>query len=170
MRRDLDRVIKYAEGLGIKVTFKPKTRKTPAAEWATDGSQITVYLYAQDTFTSIILMLIHELAHHMAFVYNNRSISQYIEEIFMKADQPGNTLTKKQRKVIYDEEVKDSAYQEIIYKELNLKLPKYKLLAERDASNWVYKKWYMSGLFPASQESRNKKKDLLYYYKNKEKK
>jgi hypothetical protein len=159
MKKELDRIIKYAQSMGISVIFKPRPRNWHKAEWVTDGSEITIFTSARESYTSKILDLVHELAHHRAFVSKKRKISSYIENVFMKADDT-TPLTKTERRIIWKEERDDSKWQEVIYNELNLKIPLYKLYLERDISNWVYKQYYVRGKFPTYKELRLKRKEL----------
>ena len=169
MKKELDRTIKYAQGLGIKVHIKSRPRNHHLAEWVTDGSEITLFVGKSESYVSTTLNLIHELAHHMAFVYNKRKTCPYIEKVFTKAEEP-KTLTKEERKVIWQVERQDSSWQEIIYNELNLRIPLYKLYLERDISNWSYKQFYLTGKFPTTAQFRTKrkklKKELLCKLKN----
>lgn len=159
MKKDLDRVIKYAQGLDIKVYFKPRPRNGHKAEWTSDGTEITIFTSPNESYTSQILDLIHELAHHMAFIYNKRKVSPFVVGVFKKADTDVE-LTKEERKIIWTEEKNDSKWQEVIFNELNLKIPLYKLYLERDLSNWVYKQYYLSGKFPTYKLLRKKRKQL----------
>jgi hypothetical protein len=165
MQAELKRVIKYAEGLGIKVTIKKALPTSPDAEWSTDGTEIWAYTRSTKSLTRLILDLLHELAHHMAFVYNNRIVPPHKHAVLRKADEQESKLTKRERRSIYIDELHDSYYQEIVFNELNLKIPKYKMFVERDLSNWIYHEFYITGNYPNQKDTRLKRKELVKKYK-----
>jgi hypothetical protein len=165
LHKELERTIMYAKSLGIVVNLIKAKRSDPDAEWTTDGSEITLYLRHKKSITRLILDLVHELAHHMAFVYNNRKVPRKINKVFAKYSETEIKLTKKERKIIYEEELFDSQYQETIFKELNLKLPLYKLQVERDLSNWIYFTYYKTGKYPIIKDVQLKRNELTLKYK-----
>ena len=66
--QEINRLVKYAEGLGLKVTFLNRTSSHPA-DWVLDGSEIRLYTRKSFSKTDTILSLIHEIAHHLWFIY-----------------------------------------------------------------------------------------------------
>lgn len=161
VQKELNRTVKYAEGLGIKVRFlKDNPKIDCSAEWDLSGKEITVYYKDKETKTSLILSLVHELAHHLDFVYNNRRHNKSLIKA-LDADKP----TRKQREIIYQDEVNGAAYQEIIYNELHLKLPKWKLLVERDWSLEVYKHKIDNPFGMPKLEKKELRKKLIAKYK-----
>lgn len=159
-QKELKRVEKYAQGLGIKITYKKQGPKDPEADWALDGSEITVYLRNRQSTTQIILDIIHELGHHMFWVYKNRTIPISLDQALGK-EKP----TKKEREAIYQDELNGAAYHLLIYKELGLKIPQWKVEVERDLSLEMYKFFYKTGDFPKTKWKKEKKKELVNKYK-----
>lgn len=159
---EIKRVIKYAEGLGIKVSFQDYKRGDGAAEWHTDGSQIIMYVWPRKSKTMILLDFIHELAHHHSYVNNRRRENQKINSILEKNDFE---RTRYQRKLLYEMERDDSEFQEAIFDSLALKIPKYKMYVEKDLSNWIYYRYYQAGDWPTGKEVRAKRKELNKKYK-----
>jgi len=150
--REIERLVKYAESLNISVKFEKHARGLPGAEWAilTDNNrQITVYKWSRITKTTIILNLLHELAHERSFIKQNRQLDP---KVLNASSLPFAEMSKKQRKIIYNMEVSDSIYQMDIAHELDLKISKIKIQDNIDLDNAVYKYYYLNNKFPTSKE------------------
>lgn len=158
--QELNRLIKYAEGMGLKVRFKPYIRGGNRAEWITDGTEITVYFTDRCSKLEKILSLIHEIAHNKAFVDNDRSIGEKIDEALDKED-PG----KMHRKCIFNMEFNDSLYWEQIYKDTNCKFGLDRLERQRQYDVWIYEYWYETGKWPSWNVKIAKKKELRKQFK-----
>lgn len=158
--QELARLIKYAEGLGLKVRFKPYTRGGNRAEWVTDGTEITVYVTSRCSKLEKILSLIHEIAHQKAFVDNDRTIEKKIDEALEKEDP-----SKIYRKRIYYMEYNDSLYWEQIYKDTNCQFGLDRLEMQRQYDIWVYEHYYETGEWPSWAESVEKKKEFRRKFK-----
>lgn len=158
--QELKRVEQYAAGLGIKVKYKKQGPKDPEADWSIDGTEITVYLRNRQSTTQIILDIIHELGHHQHWVYSNRTIPISLDNALSKENH-----TKKDRLAIYNDELNGAAYHLMIYKELGLKIPQWKVEVERDLSLEMYKHFYLKGDFPTTRWKNKKKKELVLKYK-----
>jgi hypothetical protein len=156
---ELKRIEKYAQGLGIKVTYKKQGPQDPEADWAVDGSEITVYLRNRQSKTHIILDLIHELGHHMYWVHNDRKIPIKLDTALSRENP-----TKKQRKAILEDEQNGALYHLLIYKELGLKIPEWKVIVERDIQLEIYKYYYRNGDFPTVKERKIMRKKLNEKY------
>lgn len=157
---ELKRVKKYAQALGIKVTFKKQGALDPEADWTLDGTSITVYLRPNQTKTQIILDLIHELGHHQEWVYRGRKTPIRLDTALSR-----ETPTKAQRKEIYEDEIKGAGYQLLIYKEIGLTIPKWKVEVERDLSLASYRYFWLEGNYPTRAWLRVKRKELIKKYK-----
>lgn len=168
---EIQRLEQYAKGLGIKVVWRTWQKGDPGASWATDGSEITLYTYPSQSKTQIILNFIHELAHHLSWVYNGRKGNLKTDRILDKDDnrqkRKDPPLPKSERKLIYEGERKDSEYQDLIFKELNLKISKQKFYINKKLDNWVYYRYYQSGEDPTQKEINLKKRKLINEYKKK---
>lgn len=157
---EIKRLISYANGLHVKVSFKPYTREeSAAASWSVDGTEIIVYRRPRSSKISIILSLIHELGHHLEFIHcHNRKPSIKL------AGALDSDEIKKQRKIILDYEVKSSLWWETIYKETNLKFPIYMLHLQKHFDVWQYEMFYQYGEFPSGKENKIKMKELRSKY------
>lgn len=163
MRRDdeINRLIRYAQGMGLSVRFKPsKKGSKDAAEWVTDGSEITVYVSPNSSKIEKILSLIHEISHHKAWIDNERQMDPKVEEAL---DSEENK--KIHRKRIFDMEVNDSVYWEDIYKDTNCKFDIKKLHVQREYDLWQYEVYYETGKFPKGKDKKKKYKELKNKYK-----
>ena len=162
MVRDLElsRLIKFAEGMGLKVRFKPYVKGGNRAEWITDGTEVTVYVTNRCSKLDKILSLIHELGHHKAFVDNERSLTEKVDEA-LNRDDP----TKLHRKHIFDMEYNDSLYWEQIYRDTNCQFGLDRLEMQRQYDVWVYQHYYETGEWPTWNEKIEKKKEFRKQFK-----
>jgi len=152
---ELSRLIKYAQGMGLSVRFKPFIKGGSHAEWTTDGTEVTVFVQNGCTKLDKVLSLIHELGHQKAFIDNERSISQK-EDVALGKD----IHNKAHRKIILDMELNASLYWEIIYRDTNCKFGLDKLEVQRQRDVWVYEYYYETGEWPTLKASVAKKREL----------
>jgi len=158
---ELKRLIRYAQGMGLSVHFKPyKKYSKIAAEWHPDGTQITIYTHKSDSKIEHILSLIHELGHHKGFIENQRVQDPKVEEA-LNAEEAGVRF----RKRIWDMEASDSLHWEQIYKDTNCKFNINKLHKQREFDVWQYEIYYYKNRFPTYDESMEKKKELKKKWK-----
>jgi hypothetical protein len=170
LQQDYERLIQYAKGLGMKVSHRPRTKDSGSAAWVIDGSEMIIYRRKSDSLTYAILSMIHELAHHKAFVNSGRRISNKVGEavVDFNLDTDSNTtISKSKRRIIYEMERSDSQYQVGIWKELNLKIPQYKVMAEKDLSNISYRWYYIHGHDLTKRQQNEIRKQLRNKYKDK---
>jgi hypothetical protein len=160
MRRDeeIQRLIRYAQGMGLSVHFKPYKKGTWSAEWV-NGTEITIFLKSRTSKIEKIMSLIHETAHHKAWINNERRLDPKVEEALMSEENK-----KSFRKRIFDMEVNDSKYWEQIYRDTNCTFPIYKLHVARDLDNWQYQIYYETGEFPTGAETYVKYGELKKKY------
>ncbi len=164
--KELSRLEKYAAGLGIKITWKKYVRgQENAATWSIDGTEITVFLWSRRSKTGIILDLIHEFAHHMAWIANDKKTPLAIERA-IDADSAGEA-TKEHNRIIYEMEKSDARYQERIFKELQLTIPIWKFKSRKKLDMWVYKRIWQTGKMPKEKEIELKRKELDARYRRK---
>ena len=162
--REIERIVKYANGLGVKVIWKKYKRGDDGASWHLDGSAIEMYVWPDKSKTQIILDFIHELGHHMAWVYSGRKNDLKTDRAYEldgargKKDPP---ISKAQRKIIYEAEKYDSQYRDQIFKELGIKIPKYRLDADKEYDFWIYRRYYLTGKIPTEKEMRVKRRELI---------
>jgi hypothetical protein len=153
--RDIEiaRIEKYAAGLGIKILWKQykKANGGAEAEWTEGGHEITMYTWARQSKTSQILALVHELAHHMSWIYADRKDNpQVIAALQADGEHKKGTppIDKELRYLIWHMEHHDAKYQDGVFRELNLKIPRYKFLATRRVDLWYYRQFYITGKKP----------------------
>lgn len=166
---DLTRLIRYAQGLGIRVLIKDYTGNGDGAGWTTDGTEIVLYRWPRQTKIRMVLDLLHELAHHLSFVYSGRKTSKSLEKaLHLEADRTKKDpiIPKRFRKLIYESEVKDAEYREIIANEVNLKIPKWRIKADKELDIWLYKWYYDTGNSATLKASSEKYSELKGKYKN----
>lgn len=154
---ELNRLIRYAQGMGLSVRFKPYVKGGDRAQWVTDGTEVTVYVANRCSKLEKILSLIHELGHHKAFIDNERTIEEKVDEVLDK-EEPN----KKDRKHIYEMEYNDSLYWEQIYKDTNCQFGLDKLERQRQFDVWAYQYYYEVGKWPTWNEKLEKKKELRH--------
>lgn len=163
---EIIRLIKYAEGMGLVVKFD-RWNKDNSAEWTLDGTQITVFTKNQSSKTETILSLIHEIAHHVWFIHEkNRLPDLKFEEAIDRQNLFHDQLSatpapKKLREKILRCEVAGTKYWEIIWKETNIKLPKWKLFSAMEFDLWMYEKYAQTGHFPERLEKREMSKLII---------
>jgi hypothetical protein len=156
---EINRLIRYAQGMGLSVHFKPYIKGGVAAEWAIDGSEITIFVTPRCSKIEKILSLIHEISHHKSWVDNKRKLDPKIEEAL---DSEENK--KSHRKRLLDMEIADSVYWEDIYKDTNCQFNIQKLYKQKEFDIWGYQVDYETGKNPTKKERRAKMKELKKKY------
>jgi len=169
LQDDLKKLIKYAQGLGLRVVIKDYDGSGDGAGWTTDGTEITLFKWKNQTVTRMILNLLHELGHHMSWVYSGRAKDKKIETALDLEDQRKSkhspVIPKRYRKLIYESEVKDAEYREQIALEVGLRIPTWKVKADKDLDIWLYKMYYDTGNTPTMKDSSAKYKELKDKYR-----
>lgn len=158
---EIARIVKYAQGLGIVVIWKiHKKGDNTGASWATDGSEITMYTYPNKPKTQIILDFVHELAHHMAWLADGRTVTKKVNDAFGAMDDE-SLAPKAKRRLVYESEKADSFYRYKVWDELGIKIPLWKLEVDRQIDVWLYKHYWRTGADPIRGQLRKKRKELL---------
>lgn len=151
---ELEKLIKYAQGLGLKVIIKPEDGSGLGGGWTTDGEEIILYKWKGISTTQMIMNLLHELGHHMSFVYDGRVVKADLENALMLEglrEGGSEPIDKSLRKLIYESEKRDGEYRLTIFREVNLKIPEWKLKVDIELDNAIYKHYYQTGDFPTSK-------------------
>lgn len=167
---ELTRLVKYAEGMGLKVIFKKRSPDNDA-EWTVDGSAITVYTKNHTTKTEILCSLIHELGHHVWFIHEkNRQPDLRFEEALDRQDLFDSKKTllpapKRLRKKILEVEKAGAQWWDSIYKDTNMKFPLWKLHASREFDIWMYEEYYKNGMFPTYTRRVEKDREVRARHK-----
>lgn len=163
--REIERLVKYAQSLGVKVIFSNKKCPDTSAEWTLDGSEIYIYTKKQYSKTDTILSLIHEIAHMLNHIHrNDRQRDEKFEEAIDASDADG--AAKRHRLKILRVEKQGTQYWETIYKETNLQFPLWKLYAAMELDVWPYEIYVETGGFPTVKERKKKRKELKIKHKD----
>ncbi len=166
---EIQRLINYAKGLGLKVTFSSK-KSDYSAEWYLDNSEIIVYKNKHTSKIEISLSLIHEIGHSKHCVWEkDGKLDPKYENALTHVDEAEEQETdshKKQRKIILDNEIAGTKYWHEIYKETDMRFPLYKLEVAMKYDMWQYEVFYETGNFPNAKERKNKLKEINAKYKN----
>lgn len=167
---EIQRLINYIKGLGLKITFSSKKSDCSAA-WYIDNSGIVIYKSNNVTKIETILSLIHELGHTKHNVHEqNREVDSIYEKALdhvVEANFQETDTKKKQRKIILDSEIAGTKYWHDIYKETNMKFPIWRLEAAMERDIWMYQVFYETGEYPMGKESKKKNRELNAKHKKK---
>ena len=161
---ELKRLESYAKGLGVKITKKKGKRFDPGAAWVVDGSEIILFVSPRDSKTTLILRLIHELAHHKGWINNGRKQDLNTNQALILDDERNNRkdppLPKKQRKLIYETEKNDMQYWDEIIREVNIKIRSERIKLEKEMDLWTYVYYVKNGKYPTGTQTKQQRKDL----------
>lgn len=150
---EIQRLIHYAKSLGIKIVFYQKGSATTSAGWNIDESLIMVYASKNKSKTEIILDLIHELGHVLWHIHQKDRLpdTKFEEALMVQNLYEIDTVkptSKKLRKRILDVEIAGTQWWEVIYKDVNLKIPIWKISVAKEFDMWAYQCYYENGHFP----------------------
>jgi hypothetical protein len=159
---EIKRLLDYCKSLSIQVIWDNKLVDA-GASWDNINKDQAEIRLRKDTGnkTLTILYLLHELAHHLAWVYDNRKLSAEITDA-LRQDEP---KTYQARKLIYEMEKSDATYRLNIVKELNIKISESKILVDIELDNWIYYEYWQNGKFPPLYQIINKKKEIKEKFK-----
>lgn len=158
---EIKRLIHYAKAMGIRVTFYQKSGEGDDAKWALDGTEIVVFNVKRKTKTQIILDLIHELGHNLWWIHEkNRQPDLKFDEAISReniyAEDPESPTPKHLRKKIWDVEAAGTKWWDSVYKDVNLKIPRWKVEASKEFDIWMYEMYYENGHFPKGKQGKEK--------------
>jgi hypothetical protein len=155
---ELNRLIRYCQGMGLAVHFKPYVKNSNvSAEWAIDGSEITIYTSSRCSKIEKIVSLIHEASHHKAFINNQRKVDPKVEESL-------GIDGRRNKKRILNMEISDSQHWEEIYRDTNCQFDINRLYMERDFDIWTYQFDYDNDRIATTEEKTQKRKELRKKY------
>ena len=168
--REIERLVNYAKGLGLKVSFSSK-KSDAAASWCLDNTEIFIYKNNNSSKTETVLSLIHEIAHAKHNLWEkNREIDKKFEKALDHVEEANVEEVdskKRQRKIILDNEIAGTNYWHEIYHETNMKFHMWRLEAQMEFDIWQYEVFYEMGRFPKIGARNKKFKDLIAKYRNK---
>ena len=160
---EIARIRSYTEALGVKLIMRNKSSKVAAAEWRLDGSQITVWIIQPENKTETVLSLIHEMGHHLHWIHHkNREEDAKINEVYSRVEF-SNKVTKSteaDRRIVLNVEKAGATYWDVIVKDLNIKIPTWRIEVQKRFDVWQYEYYYENCCFPNRAERRAKMKAL----------
>lgn len=157
IRKEIGKLISYAKALNINVYFSDFSGVDSSAEWSMDGTTITIYRAKP---LRSYLLLLHELAHHKKWLYDGKKVPLKTNKIFDKFNNDSMSLTKAQRKIIYETERVDSAFQYDIHYETQSKVPIDIIKKEITIDLWIYRYFYLKGKWPLLKDIREFRRKL----------
>lgn len=172
MIRDLEiqRLVNYTKGLGLKVTFSSK-KSDYSAHWSIDNSEIVVFNNKNKPKIVVILDLIHELGHSKHNVWEkDRQVDPKFEKALDHVDdaaEHGTDTKKRHRKTILNNEIAATRYWEEIYHETDMKFPLWRLEMAKEFDIYQYEIFYETGRYPTAKEKKQKRIELTKKYRGK---
>jgi hypothetical protein len=171
--REIQRLISYATGLGLEVIYDDTENSSTAASWALDGTEIIIFRNTKpkQNKTDIILSLIHELGHHLHYIWekNRKPDFKFDEaitrEMLLENNEIQSPTPKHLRKKILDIEKAGALYWDTVYRDVGLQIPYWKLQTYKEFDVWQYDIYYRTGHFPSSATRTQKLKALTKKYK-----
>jgi hypothetical protein len=163
--REIERLQKYSESLGLPVSWRKYRRGFAGAIWERDGDNkvsLTMYTWPTQSKTNVILNLLHELSHHLAFIYQGRTLTASVMRAFSKDEYE---LTEHEREIIYNIEKDDAKYRLTIAYELDIKIPEWRIKADMAVDEWFYYRFWKDGIYPGQQEINDKCKEMKEKYR-----
>jgi hypothetical protein len=170
MKRDeeIKKLLHYAKALGVKVTIRHYQKLEDMGEFGSEGPKMFININKKHhaSKTELILSLLHELAHAKFFVLNNRPLSDgWILE--HEREIKSRKLSKKLRKEMVDFELDSLDLMNNISTELNIQLPKWKILRQIEFDKWMYSYYLEHAEFATKTNWEPKWKELTKKYKGK---
>lgn len=161
--KEIERLEQYAYGLGIKsISYKKPSGDATGAEWVlldNDEVELVFYVHTRLSKRSLILNFVHELAHHLSWIYRNKKEDPKVLDSLQREysrTKLDPLLPKEKRKLIYQTEKEDAEYREMIWREVDIKIPIEYLYADRECDIWYYKQYHLTGHFPIVDRTRTK--------------
>ena len=122
-QQDLDKLLKYARGLGVKVTFLPYERGHPTkgipASYNSDDKAITITMRKRKTKTDTILDLLHELGHHLDWLHRGKEYRKALDDALYKEYKD---MSIAERELILKDEESGTAFMTKIAIEVDIKM------------------------------------------------
>jgi hypothetical protein len=170
---EISRLISYAKGLGLKVTFNSSMEDSGG--WTTDGTELIISTHPKNftSKTEMILTLIHEIAHMVHFIHEkNRNPDLKFEEALERQNLYEEEILetpapKRFRNKILQNEVAATKWWTVIYQDTNIKIPLWKVNAAMEFDIYQYQVYYETGHFPTKKQRSEKNKEINLKYKPK---
>jgi len=160
---EIQRLVNYIKGLGLKVTFSSKDSDS-SAFWYLDNSEIVVCIGSNKTKIETVLSLLHEAGHALHNIYEkNREVDEDLEDALDHVDEAeelGTDPKKRQRKIILNNEIAGTRYWDALYRETNMQFPLWRLEVAKEFDIYQYQVFYETGYYPTAKERKEKMKEL----------
>ena len=161
--QEIERLVNYIKGLGLKVVFSSK-KSDYSALWYLDNSQITICKSKNVSKIETILSLLHELGHAVHNIHEkDRKVDEKFEDALYRLEE-AEVLEidseKRHRKTLLKNEIGGSRYWHSIYKETNMKFPIWKLDAAMEFDLWIYEEFFETGEYPNAKDKILKNKEI----------
>lgn len=156
-RDDLQRLMNYARGLGVKVRTKPCEYDGPGAYYIHEPPTIVLSEYSGQSITRKVLNLLHELGHHLDWIYKNKRVAKADEKALIADNDrlPGQPpLSQRLRQRIFRLEWDGTAYMPQIAKECDLSIPMWKVEADMKTDRWVARVFLDTGEWPTHKATK----------------
>jgi len=167
--RDIRKLKKYANKLGLKVYTKSYNKDTGSAEYVS-GKYITLFVNKYTTKNDMILSLLHELGHHLDWLEKSTSKEELIAfEYLAQGSMVGSRkdIPKKYRRRIFLSEKSGIKYMSKIHALLDLSIPFYKVKQQEDMDILQYEFLYKKGRFITNIEATKHIYKKVDFYKRK---
>lgn len=167
---EIQRLIDYIKGIGLKVTFSSK-KSYDSAFWYLDNTGIVVFKKNNQSKIDTVLSLIHEIGHAKHNLWEkNREIDPKFEKALDHVDdaeEQGTDTKKRHRKTILDNEIAGTKYWDEIYHETNMKFPIWRLEVAKLYDVYQYEYFYEHGSYPTTKERKKKYKEIVSKHRKK---
>jgi hypothetical protein len=153
---EINRLTRYAQGMGVSVRFVPYRKGIGAdAQWTLDNTEITVFVRTRTSKLGMVLSLIHEIGHAKHYVNSQRTVPADVE----KALTEEGTLKEDRRKILEFERAGTEYWLEI-YRDTNCSFPIERLYREKEFDIWMYEASLETGRDPTKKEQKARVREL----------
>lgn len=158
---ELNRLVHYAKGHNIEVTFEPYVPFSMDAGYTDiETNDICIFTHPRLSKLDIILTLIHELGHALYHINNNnRVVDMNLYEAIDNEEEK-----KKYRRIVLNYERNSAKWWDVIYKDTDMKFDINKLYFHKEYDVWQYEYWYKNNKFPTKQQKMKKRMKLKQKY------
>lgn len=157
---EIKRIILYLKALGAKVVIRDYAWEDSGEIILEPKFTINVNKRQHTSKTELIMTLLHEAAHLRYTIVNDYKFSDAFLNEVLELGHSHKKIPKKQRKEIAKFEISSLELMPEIAKELNLKVPEWKVRFNMEFDQWVYTYLEKHGSFPPSEKSKEMRKKL----------
>lgn len=157
--QEIKRLEQYAKGLGLKVEYRPARRgyNVGAEIVSIEGvsTQVILYTHSRMSKTMLVLNFLHELGHHLSWIYKNRKDDPaLLEALYAEGNRKPNDppIPKAQRKLIYLMEKEDAEYRHFVALEVGIKISEKRQALDKAIDLYGYHYYYAHGEHPTQKQ------------------